>query len=187
MADRKLERLNLLYDGSSGDPTVVAFDPGGVTGWAVASVHPDAVRKSKFTIMDNVTHFACGQFVGNEFEQVDEMLDLIRQWPGAVRVTEQFILLQNNTSDALLSPVRINSALRFGLHLQSKGKDRRVFNQLPSLAKSTMTDERLAALGYGEPTRGKPHARDATRHVFTMWKRIKTQYPLRKTAFPVLA
>jgi hypothetical protein len=169
----------------------VAFDPGGVTGWAVLSVHPDALRNPRFNVMDNVTHYAFGQFVGSEFAQVDAMIALLDDWPGAAAVTEQFILLQNNTSDSLLSPVRINAALRYGLHVATGGnpikKRRNVLNQLPSLAKTTMTDERLTYGGYLEATRGQPHARDAIRHAFTFMKRVKTQYPLRKDVFPALA
>lgn len=180
-----------LYDGTSGDPTVVTFDPGGVTGWAVLSVHPDCLTSPRYSVMDNVTHHAFGQFTGSEFRQVDAMLELLEDWPGAAVVTEQFILLQNNTSDALLSPVRINAALRYGLHAATGGnpikKRREVRNQLPSLAKSTMTDERLVYGGYLEATRGLPHARDAVRHAFTFMKRVKTQYPLRKDVFPTLA
>jgi len=177
----KRGRPDVLYDGSSGDPTVISFDPGGVTGWAVSSVHPLAVRDSKYKIMENITHFACGQFMGSEFDQVDQMIDLVKRWPGAAKVTEQFILLQNNTSESLLSPVRINAALRYGL-----GRKNRVMNQTAALAKTTMTDARLDDIGYLEQTRGKPHARDATRHNFTFWRRVKMNRALCREVFPSL-
>lgn len=178
--------LNLSYDGSSGDPTVVAFDPGGTTGWAVVSVHPLAVRDPNYSIMDNVTHVAFGEFTGGEATQVDAMVDLCSQWPGCVRLTEQFILMTQNTSEALLSPVRINAALRYGLRLTAKGRDRVVWNQTASLAKTTMTDDRLGYLALIEPTRGKPHARDALRHAFTFWKRVRASYAFGREAFPAL-
>lgn len=180
------DRLHLRYDGSNGDPTVVAFDPGGTTGWAVLSVHPDAVRDQRCSILDNVTHAAWGQFTGNEFVQVDAMVALCAQWLGAARVTEQFILLKSTTDDRLLSPVRINAALRYGLHISSKGVDRHVHNQTASMAKTTMTDERLVYGGYLEGTRGAPHARDALRHAFTFWKRLKTNESFARLVFPAL-
>jgi hypothetical protein len=175
-------RPDVLYDGSSGDPTVVWFDPGGVTGWAVFSVHPDAVSKPKLRIMENITHFSCGQFVGSEFDMVDAMKALCDSWPGAVIGTEKFILLSPNASDALLSPVRINAALRYTL-----GRKIPVHQQSAALAKTTMTDPRLDEIGYLERTVGRPHARDAVRHNLTFWRRVKTQYPLRKEVFPRLA
>jgi hypothetical protein len=180
----KRGRPDVLYDGSgtSGDPTVISFDPGGVTGWAVSSVHPVAVRKAKYAIMDNVSHFACGQFVGTEFDQVDAMLELCKRWPGAAVVTEKFILLNPSSSEMLLSPVRLNAAMRYAL-----GRNRRVHNQMPALAKTTITDARLKDMGYYERTIGMEHARDAVRHNLTFWRRIKTQYPLRKLVFPALA
>lgn len=185
MAEEKI-RLNLAYDGSSGDPTVVAFDPGGTTGWAVVSVHPVAVRDPAYSILDNLTHVTFGQFCGTELAMADAMIDLCEQWPGAVRLTEQFILMTHTNSDALLSPVRLNAALRYGLHLKAKGTDRRVWNQTASMAKTTMTDERLAYCALIEPTRGKPHARDALRHALTFWKRVRTSYALGREAFPAL-
>lgn len=170
-----------LYDGSSGDPTVVWFDPGGTTGWAVISVHPVAVSDPHYRIMENITHYAVGQYIGTEFDQVEQMIDLCAQWPGAVYGTEQFILLKPQTSEAVLSPVRLNAVLRYGL-----GRKGRLYRQLPSLAKSTMTDDRLDDMGYLEQTRGMPHGRDALRHNLTFWKRVKTQRSLRLEAFPRL-
>lgn len=178
---KKTRAKETLYDGTSGDPTVVSFDPGGVTGWTVISVHPDAVRSPKYKILDNITHYSCGQFTGTEFDMVDQMLALCEFWKGAAKVSERFILLQQNSSEALLSPVRINAAFRYEL-----GRTVPLYLQTPALAKTTITDQRLRDMGYAERSVGKEHARDATRHNFTFWRRLKTQRGLLKSVFPAL-
>jgi hypothetical protein len=183
----------ILYDGTAGDPTVVWFDPGGVTGWAVFSVHPDALVDHTFRILENITHWACGQFVGGEAEQVDQMLDLARSWPGAAIGTEDFILRKFDRGRELLAPVRMNAAfnyaMRRGMVADPKlGKQKlvKVQYQLSSLAMTTMTDDRLKALGYYERTVGLQHARDAVRHAITFLKRIKEKPQLRAEVFPSL-
>jgi len=169
------------FDGTNGDPTVVAFDPGGVTGWAVVSVHPVAVLDPAYPITTNITHLAVGHFNGSEFDQVESMLQLCEDWLGCAKVTENFILMTSNTGEALLAPVRINAAFRYGL-----GRKARLWRQNPALAKTTITDDRLKIMGLYEQTVGKEHGRDALRHALTFWKRIKTQPALRKEVFPSL-
>jgi len=107
------------YDGTSGDPTVVWYDGGGTTGWAVFSVHPDALTDPECFVMDNVTFFACGEFYGNEFMQVDQMIALAELWPGAALGVEHWILYdtqKDRKDENLTSLVRINAAFRYGLH-----------------------------------------------------------------------
>lgn len=107
------------YDGTSGDPTVVWYDGGGTTGWAVISVHPDALTDPECFVMDNVTYFACGEFYGNEFMQVDQMIALAEQWPGAALGVEHWVLYdsqKDRKDENLTSLVRINAAFRYGLH-----------------------------------------------------------------------
>jgi len=170
-----------LYDGSDGDPTVVWFDPGGVTGWAVFSVHPDSLLDPEVPILSNVTHKAWGHLTGTEFSQVDQMLDLAREWPGAALGQEDFILRQYNMGRELLAPVRLSAAFRYGV-----GRGRKVWLQQPALAKTTITDVRLKQIGYYAQTEAMPHARDAIRHTLTFLKRLKTQRNLLKEVFPAL-
>ncbi len=171
----------VLYDGSSGDPTVIAYDPGGVTGWALFSVHPDALIEPDINILPNVLHFSCGQFIGSEREIVDQMLGLAREWAGAASVLEDFILRVNTMSRDALSPVRISAAFNYSL-----GPAGRTYLQQPALAKTTMTDERLKLAGYFERTVGRPHARDAVRHGLTFLRRMKDRPSLLASAFPAL-
>lgn len=163
------------------DPTVIAYDPGGVTGWAVISVHPDALLDPDCYILDNITHFSCGQFIGNEFEHVDQMLWLADYWPSAGLVVEDFILRKFDMSRNLLAPVRLTAAFRYTLM-----PERFVHIQAPQLAKTTVTDARLRAMGFWEQTAGAVHARDAIRHVLTFYKRLKSNPKLLKETFPEL-
>lgn len=164
---------------SSSDPTVTWFDPGGVTGWAVVSVHPVAVIDPKYRITENITHLAVGHFTGSEFDMVDSMVDLCNAWPEAAHGTESFILMTANISEVVLAPVRLNAALRYGL-----GRKVKLWKQMPALAKTTMTDERLRDIGLYEQTVGKEHGRDALRHALTFWRRVKSQPALRREVFP---
>lgn len=164
---------------TSSDPTVTWFDPGGVTGWAVVSVHPVAVTDPKYRITENITHLAVGHFTGSEFDMVEAMVDLCNAWPDAAHGTEGFVLMTSNLSEVVLAPVRLNAALRYGL-----GRKGKLYRQMPALAKTTVTDERLRDLGLYEQTVGKEHGRDALRHALTFWKRLKTQPALRREVFP---
>ncbi len=100
---------------------------------------------------------------------IGEILGLIRAYPHAAVVMEDFILDPSrfNTGRDLLSPVRIISAVSFDLWLQGRS----FYVQMPSLAKSTAGDEQLKAWGFYERLGGKNHARDADRHSLTFLKR----------------
>jgi hypothetical protein len=113
------------YDGTSGDPTVVWYDSGGITGWAVISVHPDALTDPECFVMDNVTYFACGEFYGNEFMQVDQMLALAETWQGAALGVEHWVLYDSSAGrkdENLTSAVRLNAAFRYGLYLRQQAR-----------------------------------------------------------------
>lgn len=174
----------VLYDGTSGDPTVVWYDPGGTSGWSVFSVHPDALTDPEVRVLDNITHFACGQFTGSEFDQVDQMIELADAWPGAALGTEHFILQQFRKDENLLVLVRLNAAFRY--EMRRHGRDRKVHRQNAQLAMTTVTDKRLQAWGYAERSRGLPHARDSIKHNITFLRRLKTNPALLAETFPKL-
>lgn len=178
----------VLYDGTSGDPTVISYDPGGTSGWAVFSVHPDALVYPDVKVFHNFTHQAWGEFTGSEFEQVDAMVELALAWPGAALVTEAFVMYDRSMGrkdENLWSLVRLNTALRYGLYREEKGI-RPMQKQTASLAKTTVTDERLKSWGFWEQTTGRPHARDAIRHNVTFLRRLKAQRSLLRAVFPAL-
>jgi hypothetical protein len=142
---------------------VLSLDPGGTTGWAVFDVHPEAMGPDpEIPVLFNVDWWTAGQFTGSVSAQCDEIIALIRSWPSARLVTEDFKLRQIN---AVLTPVEINAIV---LH---EARPRYFVKQMPSLAMTTAPDERLKAWGFWLP--GKEHARDAIRHNITYLKRQK--------------
>lgn len=146
---------------------VLAFDPGGTTGWALFAVHPDAMGPDPdihvFGRYGNLIQWTAGEFTGPIDEQVDEAIDLISVWPTARIIAEAFKLRQLNAD---LAPVEFLAAMRWGM------RPRRFADlQQPALAKSTLTDDRQKSLGLWIP--GKEHARDAIKHGYTYLKRQK--------------
>jgi hypothetical protein len=112
----------VLYDGTSGDPTVIWYDGGGTTGWAVISVHPDALMDPECRVTDNFTNFSAGEFYGNEFMQVDQMVHLAELWPGAALGVEHWVhydSTRGRKDENLTSLARITAAFRYALHLRA--------------------------------------------------------------------
>lgn len=167
------------------DPTVVAIDPGGTTGWAVLQVHSQSLIDGDVPILANVEHFASGQFTGSELDQAIEVVDLFEQWPGSALLIEDFILRVSSADRSLLSPVRITAhieALVQAPRLREGLPDLPIFKQTPEMAMSTATDERLKRWGLYRP--GEQHARDATRHAITFIRKMKGQANVRARAWP---
>lgn len=171
-----------------GDPTVIWLDPGGTSGWSVFTVHPEALVDPDVRILENILHYSAGEFYGNEFSQVDQILELADEWPEATIGTEHFIMYDTSRGrkDAnLLTLVRLNAAVAY--ELRRHGRDRTLHRQVAKLAMDTVTDDRLKAWGYWERTTGQPHARDAIRHNITFFKRLKTSPKLLKEVYPELS
>lgn len=142
---------------------VISLDPGGTTGWAIFSVHPDAMTGDPdIPIFGNIEWWTAGQFTGPLDEQVDEILCMVNSWPGARLVTEDFKIRQFN---AELSPVEINAMVLWAT------RPRYWVKQMPGLAMNTVTDERQKQWGFWIP--GQQHARDAVKHNITFLKRRK--------------
>lgn len=174
---------------------ILSLDPGGTTGWSIMEIAPEAIsdlpEHRGIGVVQNILRWKhgqvdCGSRRGDlgtnsaglrnggvsssgENAGVGEILGLIRNWPTAVVVIEDFILDFKRFSSGrdLLSPVRITSSVVFDLWLQRR--DHHL--QTPSLAKSTARDEQLKAWGLYTSTGGLGHARDADRHSITFAKR----------------
>lgn len=161
---------------------MIAFDPGGTTGWALLQVHRAALESSDFSVLDNILFRAQGQFTGGENSQAREMYALIEAWDGpeTVVVIEDFILRTALKNRDVLSPVRITA--KIDLLLEPSG--RRMYFQQPAMAKKTATDERLKDWGLYVAEGGLEHARDAMRHAITFIRRTKEQPRLRSIAWP---
>ena len=190
--------------------TVVALDPGGTTGWSIFCVDPVGISTKeehlKEKVLNCVTKWEhgqvdCGSTKGNlgtsqhngistdgEFAGVNELVGLVRAWPGAAIVIEDFILdpARFNTGRDLLSPVRITSSIGYLLWLQR----REYFVQTAALGKHTVGIEQLKRWGYYSSTGGLNHARDADRHALAFLRRCSERTTagrdLREAAWPHL-
>ena len=182
------------------EATVIAIDPGGTTGWSLISVHPEALIEPKADIFENLfTHqhgqVDCGVHRGNmgsslhegisthgEFSGAYDIAELIKAWPSAAVVIEDFQLRQFRQDRDLLSPVRITAAV--GVSMWLDGRD--YHTQQPADAKSTCSDARLKEWRMYDKTGGMEHARDADRHAILFLKKAKVNKRFRATAWPHL-
>jgi hypothetical protein len=160
--------------------TVVAYDPGGTTGWAVLSVDKSALSEGK-SILSSIHHRVSGEIVGDMHKQYSEMISLLDFWPDAAVVGEDFTVRQFNQADYFLHPVRVNAVVDNHLNL-NQGK--KLFLQQPSMAKSTINDLTLKNYKMYHPK--SPHARDASRHALTFIRRAQSSKALRVQAWPKL-
>lgn len=163
--------------------TCIGLDPGGTTGWCVLRIHEIAMQSSEYRILENVASWSAGQFTGPINRQIDKLVELADAWPDAEMVCEDFLLRQLRGGRELLDPVRLISPLSWWLERGGRrqwdveeGEDwkpRELHMQQPSLAMTTITDERLKAIGILHLTAGQPHARDGLRHALTFARRRK--------------
>jgi hypothetical protein len=134
---------------------LVAFDPGGTTGWCAMEFDSN-----------EITEWDCGELTGNEIHQVDQAIPMMAD--NQIVVCEDF---QLRTLSAELSPVRVTAMLIWASQ-RAIAPRKTIYLQMPALAKSTVTDERLKRWGFWE--RGSAHARDATRHAITFMRRMRS-------------
>lgn len=163
---------------------VLSFDPGGTTGWAVACLKPKDLLSEKPINNRLLKHFAHGQILGSEHQQMDQVVELVDVWPKAAVVTESFVQRIRNTgleTDVAYSPVRINAVLKWWLATE----DRYLFKQSAKEAKDRWTDDRLEAVKLNpEGGHKMRHARDGVRHSMLFLGRARDKAKLRHTAWP---
>jgi len=116
-----------------------------------------------------------------ELKMETEVIETIMGWPDAAFGLEDFILRRFGQDREMLSPVRINAAIEFGVWTED---GRRPFLQAASMAKNTATDERMKRSGLYRA--GLPHGTDAARHVATFYRRARSDARLREAAWPEL-
>ena len=164
-------------------PVVVAVDPGGVTGWSVIQVHPEALSDPAIPILANIEHWSHGQIKSpandtDEQDCVTELVGIVKQWPGCSVLMEDFILRMFSMGRELLAPVRLNAMFAYALRTELGMEV--THRQQPSEAKTIATDIRLKEWGLYEREGGLEHARDADRHAI-VWMR-KAKDPVRGPA-----
>ncbi len=124
---------------------IAAVDPGATTGWVVAEGCPP-------------TLLGCGEAV-----QLGELQDVLVGYRPQVVVVESFRLYPWRAKALGFS--RMQAAEAIGT-LRAWAQDIGItwVEQQPAV-KDTVSRKVLEALGLWAPTRGKPHARDAARHL----------------------
>lgn len=176
---------------------LVAFDPGGTTGWAHLVLDFRAFSRPDNKALRYLKHWECGEYTGTENKQVGEASRLI--WrarfgdmpfnattdvlsSGLSRsdlLSEDFELTQQIGGNNLLSPVRINAKLDWvcegwGLKLELQKRS----------ARTQITPERLKRFGFISPMnrlgrwtttgRGKD-AFSAMQHAIVWLRQVKSK------------
>ncbi|AKJ72389.1 hypothetical protein AU099_gp46 [Gordonia phage GTE8] len=202
MDDRRIaKRLDLGLN-------VVAFDPGGTTGWSIMRVDPkkllDKTVRPHETILDwyhgeidcgansgQISNTAAAQGIdlggsaSGEAAGVFMMERLIRlggRVPAATVVVEDFILRTQSKKRDAISPVRLISSLDTLLWMERIAPE--AAKQQPSEAETTITDERLKQWGFW--VSGSRHARDADRHALLFIRKVREQRAKVFRAWPLL-
>lgn len=180
--------------------SVIAFDPGETTGFAIMAVHKRILEYNQGHLVDLIQHIEYGQIDcrmgdGKGFEQemhnhpglnfdaenqgVTRMLNICERNQAAAIVFEDFIPDMKKMDQArhTLSPIRITSAFSYGLwrdRLDEGWPVQSMFVQNRSLAKTMATDARLTRWGLYDHKSG-PHARDAIRHAYYFLRSCRGQ------------
>jgi hypothetical protein len=157
---------------------VVAFDPGGTTGWCAMEYRRGAGR-------DGVLRWKTGSIGGGS--DGDALVSVVRGMAsvvlkflpnGGTVVVEDFVLDKGRASGSrdLLAPVRLTAGLRVELAwlagmggLEGEGSGWRIELQSAADAKSVVTNKRLRSWGFW--VRGSDHERDAVRHALLYVRR----------------
>lgn len=191
MTEGKLKRGVGVYDPRK-LAMILAFDPGGTTGWCAIGVKPDAMLESSLLPWENIVYMNYGEissshatdesfsnFTGfnlmGENVAVAEMSTLAGvRWPQAAIVLEDFVLDPSvaNMGRDLLTPVRLISAFSYAMTIEHESPlYQRTFIQNRSPVKTTITNDRLKKWKLFEP-HPRDHIRDATRHAIYFLREV---------------
>lgn len=156
---------------------LVTFDPGGTIGWSYFIVDFRAFTRPEAKVLRWVEFWDCGEFTGQEVEQLSDALGLIHRarqndpvhLSKFDAVSEDFELTQLVGGDNLLSPVRINAVLdwelqtRYGLRLKTQRRQMRM----------SVTRERLRLFGFQGKFRKDEFS--AMQHAVVWLRRLKQE------------
>jgi hypothetical protein len=151
--------------------TILWFDPGVMTGWAIVRLNPSYLNPyfagSPPSIAEHVgqSDWNCGTLIDSWSANMDEMVKKVLRWPDAVVGTEDFTLRGTRLAGReSLSPVSVNGALDYTMHRLG----RRLWYQMPG-DKDIIGPDRLRAAGYwrtGMGTKVGQHGQEALSHAF---------------------
>ena len=165
--------------------SVLAVDPGGMTGWSIMTTTIDKIADRTMSLLDLVDTWRHGEIPseGDFGEQIAaEVLYTLLEHVGVhstAVVLENFVPQRLDKSKAFLSPVRLNSAFEQLLFQEQVAWTK----QMPR-EKNAMDDNRLKAKGFYE--RGMGHARDADRHALLFLQKLQGNRTLMQKSFPLL-
>lgn len=136
--------------------TVIAFDPGGSTGWAMWRAEKLVNDKGLPEYYNEVTNSGCFD-EQDHHEKIVDLLELQRTEVYHV-ITEAFLDRPGrNTSTELISRDYIGV-----MHLWCKQNDQPLHQQSAVMAKKFITDQKLRKMGFWSTNK---HSRDALRHM----------------------
>ncbi|WGH22066.1 RuvC-like resolvase [Gordonia phage MerCougar] len=197
-------RLHLAFDLS-----IIAFDPGGTTGWSLMRLDPVKLLDKTVRPNDVVTRWChgeidCGAQSGSAGTSAiaqggdlghsetgeaagvflcERLIRKVAGIPRTVVVVEDFILRTQTKGRDALSPVRITGGLD-QLLWEGKNVPYPLVKQQPSEAKASVTDERLKLWGFYDS--GSRHARDADRHALLFLRKVRASRAKMFAAWPLL-
>lgn len=161
----------------------VGGDPGGTTGICAMGVKPETIfGDMPYAGMEILAYQQCE--AEDEEAHADALVAacvLASAWTDdpIPLVMEQFALRKFIRSPELLSPERINALVK--VKVKEAPIEIRLFWQMPTDAKRTITNQRLK--DWGLYIRGREHARDAERHAIYFIRRAKKIEMLRREAW----
>jgi hypothetical protein len=161
---------------------VLAIDPGVTTGWARITVPRLSIWGDE---PSRIISWQTGQLRGRVSDQVWTMCEKIREVQslayklGPAVVVEDFDFGRPLKDPEVYTPVYFAHQLRFCFERTALTNDASLVMQGRDIAKSTFTDDRLAAVGVYVRRGQTDHERDALRHALTALRRAKRSLDFR--------
>lgn len=148
-----------------GGLSIIAVDPGGVTGWSLICLPYNSFEHDLPWILENKLLWVHGQIdCKKDLDAgVFWLRKLVDGWPSAAIVFESFFIRQMAVD---LAPIEVISVVRHHLWM----RQRKMHMQQPSMAKR-LDNDRLKLLGVYTSDGGLQHARDADRHALMVIRR----------------
>lgn len=175
-----------LYKFTRSGMSLIGIDPGGVTGWSIITLPAKVQGADIFSlpfeeILKRKSRWIHGQIDCHEENRgVDTLCrNVIDVFYDSPVVVEAFFIRK---MAADLSPARISAVVQHHLYLRDRLNH--LHFQQPSIAKTTVTDDRLKLWNCYTSTGGLNHARDADRHVLTTIRRCVSNHKLAEEFWP---
>jgi len=156
--------------------TVLAFDPGGTTGWAHLQINAKAFSRPEAKVLRWLELWDCGELSGPEHDQMTQAASKLWNVHGPLPyncivdvISEDFELTQLiGSSENLLSPVRFNAVLKWQCLNQGLP-----FTLQRRSARTATTKERLRLFGFEGTFRKDEFS--AMQHAIAWLRKIKEQ------------